>query len=115
MRLKEQIAQLGKKASALAPRNAGNTSAIERNWRAWLYTLFGDIFTAPLASFREEFWTWIWESLTAKQSGREFPDGNAFFSIWSRGFAKSTNAEIVPLAEAALLGSGFCLYVSGTQ
>src|SRR5262245_19252237 len=114
MRLSEQITRLERKAEAL-PRGAVNTEAIERNWRAWLYTLFGDIFSAPLASFHEEFWTWTWNALTAKRTSLSFPDGNAFFSIWSRGFAKSANAEIVPLAEAALLGSGFCLYVSGTQ
>src|SRR5262249_41653356 len=65
--------------------------------------------------FHEEFWQWTWDALKAKRDGRDFADGNAFFSVWSRGFAKSTNAEITPIAEAALLGQGFCLYVSGTQ
>src|SRR5262245_1119376 len=114
MRLKEQIARLEKKFGTL-PRDQINTAGIERNWRAWLYTPFGHVFTAQLASFHEDFWSWVWAAFMAKRDGREFPDGNAFFSIWSRGFAKSTNAELVPLAEAALLGSGFCLYVSGTQ
>lgn len=114
MALKAQVAKLTKLAGAL-PRGAVNNAAIEANWRAWLHTLFGRVFTAQLAGFHEEYWQWCWDAFTAKRDGREFPEGNAFFTIWSRGFAKSTNAEITPLAEAALLGEGFCLYVSGTQ
>ena len=50
MRLKEQLTRLEKKGGLL-PSKPVNTDAIERNWRAWLYTLFGHIFTTPLASF----------------------------------------------------------------
>jgi hypothetical protein len=43
------------------------------------------------------------------------PEGNGFFSIWFRGGAKSTHARLAPIAEAALIGKGFCLYTSGNQ
>lgn len=82
----------------------------------WLKTLFPHLFTMALAPHHEELWQWYWAALLAKRDRRPFRDGlNVFFAIWSRGHSKSTHARILPIAEAAVLGKGYCLYVSGTQ
>jgi hypothetical protein len=82
----------------------------------WLKALFPRLFSIPLAPHHEELWQWFWAALIAKRDGLPFPKGeNAFFAIWSRGHSKSTHARILPIAEAALLGQGYCLYISGTQ
>lgn len=106
--------RLGRIESAVGVR-APDTRRIERDWQEWLAALFSRNLYADLAPFHCEFWEWVWTALQAKKDGKPLPDGSAFFSIWSRGFAKSTHSEIVPLAEAALLGKGLSLYVSGTQ
>lgn len=83
--------------------------------RVWLKTLFPHIFTRPFASFHIEAWEWYWAALVAKRDGLPLPDGNALFCIWFRGGSKSTHAEMMPIAEAAVVGEGLCLYTSGTQ
>jgi hypothetical protein len=72
MRLKEQLARLEKRVGAF-PRDRVNTESIERNWRAWLYTLFGRIFTAQLASFHDEFWDWTGTRSQPSETGENFP------------------------------------------
>lgn len=82
----------------------------------WLQTLFPHLFKFELASHHIDLWQWFWAALLAKLHNRKFPDEeNAYFAIWSRGHSKSTHARILPIAEAALLGQGYCLYISGTQ
>jgi hypothetical protein len=82
----------------------------------WLTTLFPHLFTLKLAPHHEELWRWYWAALIAKRDVLPLPGLiNAFFSIWSRGHAKSTHARITPIAEAAVVGFGYCLYTSGTQ
>lgn len=39
----------------------------------------------------------------------------AFLAVWMRGGGKSSNVEWAAIAEGALVGSGYVLYVSGTQ
>ena len=85
------------------------------SWREWLAKHFGHIFTSPLASFHEEFMTWLFKSLCARRDGLPFPSGNAFFSIWGRGHAKSTFSEIAAILAAAMNPGMLVHYVSGTQ
>lgn len=88
---------------------------LEKDWRVWLKTLFPQFLRGQLAPYHEEFMDWLWATLWAKREGKPLPDGNAFFSIWGRGCAKSTFARLVPIAEACLLGKGYSLYCSGSQ
>lgn len=88
---------------------------IESDWRIWLKTLFPQFVRGPLAPYHQEFLDWVWSTLWAKRKGLPLPDGNAFMSVWGRGCAKSTFARLVPIAEAALLGKGYSLLVSGNQ
>ncbi|MCA1616432.1 MAG: hypothetical protein LC800_20520, partial [Acidobacteria bacterium] len=81
----------------------------------WLKTLFPHVFTRPFAPFHVEAWKWYWAALIAKRDGLPLPAGNALFCIWFRGGSKSTHAEIMPIAEAAVVGAGLGLYTSGTQ
>lgn len=61
-------------------------------------------------------WEWYWAALLAKRDNLPLPrEENGYFAIWPRGHAKSTHARILPIAEAAVIGRGYCLYVSGTQ
>lgn len=88
---------------------------LESDWRIWLKTLFPQFMRGQLAAYHGEYWTWLWDTLMAKRRGEPLPDGNAFMSIWARGCAKSTFARLAPIAEAALLGQGYGLYISGNQ
>lgn len=105
----QRYAELNKTASAR------DMSATEVDYKTWLGTHFSDVLTAELAQFHHEFWDWIWKTLHARRDGKPLPEGNAYFAIWARGFGKSSNAEIVPLLDAALNKTGLALYVSGTQ
>jgi hypothetical protein len=84
--------------------------------KGWLYTLFPQLFKMRLAAHHERFWRWFWAALHAKLHNLPLPDLiNAYFTVWSRGHAKSTHARITPIAEAGIVGFGYCLYTSGTQ
>jgi hypothetical protein len=89
---------------------------LEARWENWLSTLFPQFIKGGLATYQEEYWGWLWSALMAKRKGLPLPDGeNAFMSIWSRGNAKSTHTRLAPVAEAAILGKGFCVYLGGVQ
>src|SRR6266496_774682 len=82
-------------------------------WESFLRRIAPQI--ANPAFFHKEYWEWYWQALKAKQAGRPFPRGNALFAVWSRSFGKSSNSWLAPVLEAAMLGNGYCLYVSGDQ
>lgn len=77
-------------------------------WQPWLITLFPKLFSAPFAARHIEFWEWV----EAIQPGVKPP---AFFAVWGRGGAKTTNAEAVPVRLGAKSIRKFCLYIRGTQ
>ncbi|MBA3765386.1 MAG: hypothetical protein H0W99_00075 [Acidobacteria bacterium] len=83
-------------------------------WRKWFRKLFPE-FKAPFAPYHVEMWEWLWPTLLAKRDNQPLPFGDAFFALWGRGGAKSTHTRRAPIAEAAVVGQGFCLYLSGTQ
>ncbi len=94
----------------------GGAAGIEGDWRSWLKAVAPKSFPGEFSSFHIEFWDWYWERLLAKRDGRDFPgDESVFFAIWSRGTGKSTVAEWAAIAEGALLGRGYVLYLSSAQ
>lgn len=89
---------------------------LESDWRIWLSTLFPQFMRGELAPYHIEYWTWLWAALWAKRRNLPLPNGeNAFMSVWPRGGAKSTSSRLAPVAEAALLKQGYCLYLGGSQ
>lgn len=95
---------------------APSLQEIESDWRSWLKTLFPHLVRGELSFFQVEYMEWLWNALWAKRRGMPLPNGeNAFMSVWSRGHAKSSFARIAPIMEAAILGEGYCLYISGNQ
>lgn len=69
-------------------KGAGGSLHLQLGTEEWLKRLFPQVYRAPIAPFHRDFWDWTTATLKAKKEERPFPDGNAFFAIWSRGFAK---------------------------
>lgn len=89
---------------------------IERDWRFWLRTVGPNTFTGSFAPFHQEFWEWFWRLIAKRRAGLPITDEEqAFLAIWARGMGKSANVEWAAIAEGALIGKGYVLYVSGTQ
>jgi hypothetical protein len=85
-------------------------------WPDWLRTYAPQTFTGSFASFHCEFWDWYWEITLKRLRGEPLGDEESvFLAIWSRGQGKSSNVEWAAIVEGALFGSGYVLYVSGTQ
>jgi hypothetical protein len=85
-------------------------------WPGWLRDYAPQTFTGSFASFHEEFWDWYWAITQKRLSGESLSDEESvFLAIWSRGQGKSSNVEWAAIVEGALFGSGYVLYVSGTQ
>lgn len=95
---------------------AVDASAIERDWRTWLRTVGPRTFTGSFAPFHEEFWDWFWLHAQKRKAGIPLTDDESvFLAIWARGQGKSSNVEWAAIAEGALIGNGYVLYVSGTE
>lgn len=99
-----------------ASRPATSPTAIEADWRRWLRSVGPRTFTSNFAPFHAQFWDWYWELVQKRRRGEPITeDEQVFLAIWARGFAKSSTVEWAAIAEGALIGSGYVLYVSGTQ
>jgi len=86
------------------------------DWREWLRTYAPQTFTGSFASFHCEFWTWFWAITLKRLRGEPLSDEESvFLAVWSRGGGKSSNVEWAAIAEGALIGNGYVLYISGTQ
>ncbi len=95
---------------------AGPALALEADWRTWLPAVGTRTFTGSFAPFHCEFWDWYWGITKKRRRGEPLTDEETvFLAVWARGFAKSSSVEWAAIAEGALVGSGFVLYVSGTQ
>jgi len=93
-----------------------DASAIERDWQSWLRAVGPRTFTGSFAPFHCEFWDWFWRLLEKRRAGQSISDEEqAFLAVWARGMGKSANVEWAAIAEGALIGKGYVLYVSGTQ
>lgn len=96
--------------------NRPSLQELESDWRIWLKTLFPQFMRGELSFFQIEYWDWLWAALMSKRNKQPLPDGeNSFMSIWSRAAAKSTHARLAPIAEAAILQQGYCLYLGRSQ
>lgn len=85
-----------------------STNNAPAHWRDWLPALFPHLFYHPFASHHIEFWQFI----DIIRPGVKPP---AFFAIWPRGGAKSTNAEGAVVFLGAKDYRKFALYVRRTQ
>lgn len=106
------LASLRQKGDSLTP----STDEIETDWQTWLKAVAPRTFTGSWASFHVEFWDWFWGILQKRQRGESITTEElVFLAIWARGQGKSSNIEWAAIAEGALIGTGYVLYVSGTQ
>lgn len=97
-------------------RSSRNPAAVERDWQTWLRAIGSRTFTGSFAPFHTEFWNWFWRLIQKRRAGQPIGDEEqAFLAIWARGMGKSANVEWAAIAEGALIGKGYVLYVSGTQ
>lgn len=105
--------------AAIAPteeKHRQNAEPIEADWRTWLRTCAPRTFTGSFASFHKDFWDWYWRITAKRRAGQPLTEEEmAFLAVWMRGGGKSSNVEWAAIAEGALVGSGYVLYVSGTQ
>jgi hypothetical protein len=82
--------------------------SISDDWRAWLAAHFASYAYAPFAPRHERLWDW----LTRLKLGEPRP---AHITIWPRGGAKSTSAELGCGWVCERNSRRFALYVCGTQ
>lgn len=109
-----------------APRHAVITDAIERStrgfrrskrvgeaapdgWESWLQTLFPRYVRHPFADRHRQFWEWVW----AIEKG--IKPIEAEVSVWPRGGAKSTSAELGATALGVRGKRKYAIYVRMTQ
>lgn len=105
-------------AAAIEARLTGgrNPATIERDWQTWLRAVGPRTFTGSFAPFHCDFWSWFWRLTQKRRNGEPLTDEESvFLAIWARGMGKSANVEWAAIAEGALIGKGYVLYVSGTQ
>lgn len=81
----------------------------EKDWRIWTKRMFPKVFSAPFATFHEEFWEWLW----AIHYGE--PVDDPFVGVWFRGAAKSSSAEAGAVALGVRGRRRYVVYVRATQ
>ena len=89
-------------------RRTGKHFRAPRDWQLWCQKLFPKHFSAPFAQRHIELWEWA-ESITL------YNQVDSFLAFWSRGGAKSTNAEAIVTKIGADERRKYVLYVSSTQ
>ena len=93
----------------LRRRRKSNTTLVAPSyWQDWCRTLFPVYFSKSFAQRHIELWEWA-ESI---EKGKRVP---AFFAIWGRGGAKSTNAEAITIRLGCKNVRKYVWYVSSTQ
>jgi hypothetical protein len=117
---------LGRRLGKLEAAHAGAANARTKTaqaltleaqgYEAWLKTLASRTFTAPLAFFHHELWQWYWSvRLKILRDEPLSSDELSFLAVWFRGGGKSSNVEWACIAEGALVGDGFVMYVCDTE
>lgn len=103
----------------LAPtaRASADASKIEKRWQDWLPAVAPNAFSADFEWFHADFWNWYWPLLQLRRAGLDVPDEMPLdcFLPWGRGLAKSSSMEGVALAEGAMIGEAFGVYISSTK
>lgn len=111
---KAAIERLERRRTKTAKTERLDPGKLERDWRAWVKTLFAPYITdgdgdfIPFADVHEDLWRWIWSIKAGKRA-------KPFVGIFPRGFAKSTTAEMGVCALGARGIRRYALYVSATQ
>lgn len=105
--------------SARGLKPAINTAAHDleaQGWEVWLKTIAPETFSAPFSDAHRQFWSHYWNLLMRMKNGETIPaaDRNILLPL-GRGCAKSSSAEMAAIMEGCILGTGYCLYLSGTQ
>lgn len=92
-----------------------------RGCAAWYTEMYGvgsgmlqPLVWEALAPHHREAIEWHWNAMVLKLAGRKI-EKYAYFAIWSRGHMKSTIARYIAVTDACIMGTGYCLYVSGTK
>ncbi len=75
---------------------------------SWLQALFPGYVAAPMATYHDEFWRWVWAITPASSPP-------PFIAIWPRGAGKSTAAELAVALLGAKGARRYALYVCETQ
>lgn len=90
---------------------------IETGWRLWLPAVAPKTYSASFEWFHADFWNWYWPLLKLRREGKPVPDELPLdcFLPWGRGLAKSSSMEGVALAEGAMIGEAFGVYISSTK
>jgi len=90
---------------------------IETDWRVWLPAVAPRTYNAGFEWFHADFWNWYWPILQLRRRGQPVPDETPLncFLPWGRGLAKSSTMEGMALAEGAMIGEAFGVYLSSTQ
>lgn len=89
----------------------------EDRWQDWLPAIAPKTYSAPFEWFHADFWNWYWPILKLRREGLPVPDDTPLdcFLPWGRGLAKSSSMEGVALAEGAMIGEAFGVYLSSTK
>lgn len=73
-------------------------------------------FSAPFGRHHRQYWEWFWRVLLKRKRGEGLQEtDHAYLAVWFRGSGKSSCLEWSAIAEGAILGKGYVLYVGGTQ
>lgn len=85
-------------------------------WERWLRLMGPGTFTAPFAKHQRHYWDWFWSVLMRRKRGEFIPlEEWVYLATWARGTGKSSSVEWATIAEGAILGAGFVLYISVNQ
>lgn len=87
---------------------AQRSNKAPNDWCDWLPALFPHLYYQPFADHQADFW----QHIVSIEPGIK---PAAFFAIWPRGGAKSTNAEGATVYLGAKDRRKFCLYVRSVQ
>ncbi|MDQ3755980.1 MAG: hypothetical protein M3371_14765 [Acidobacteriota bacterium] len=127
--------EIKRRLARLAPDDLGAAAALARQvWGAcsrkteaarrleaegpevWLRRLGGRTFTGSFSQFHRELWAWYWAITMKRLTGAPLAEDElVFLAIWFRGGGKSSHVEWACIAEGALLGEGYVMYVSDTE
>lgn len=120
-------ARLNKLETAYAPQiqnygfalTAGkyDLAVMENSWERWLPLVAPSTYSAGFEWFHTDLWEWYWPLLQLRRAGLPVPPEMPLdcFLPWGRGLAKSSSMEGIALAEGAMLGEAFGVYISSTK
>jgi hypothetical protein len=106
--------QIQEDPASAAAKSAEN---IEDRWQDWLPAVAPKTYSAGFEWFHADFWGWYWPILQLRRRGLPVPEDVPLdcFLPWGRGLAKSSSMEGLALAEGAMIGEAFGVYISSTQ